>query len=112
MLPSFCNQKIIRLRALPKDERGSEVPNWHDAWEEEIFPCSVQPAESYSNLDGRVIGLKNTYKVYVQPGTDIKAGDRIKFEGEIFLIDESPRKWYSPTGIVSNVQFTMTKWEG
>lgn len=112
MIPSFCNQRFTRLRALTKEERGSEVPNWHDAWEEEIFPCSVQPASSSITLDGRVLGVNDNWTVYCNPDTDVKAGDKIVFENQVYLVTNDPRKWQSPTGLVSSLQFTMTKWEG
>lgn len=111
-LPSFCNQVITRIRPGIKIERGSEIPDWENATSQVISGVSIQPAESNISLDGRVLGLKNVYKVYCNPYIDIKAGDHIIFDNETFVVDEAPRKWQSPTNRVSNMQFTMAHWEG
>lgn len=110
MIPSFCNQKITRIRAMNKVERGSEVPNWHDSWTEDIYPCSVQPSSSSISIDGRVLGVSDSWTVYCNPDVDIKAGDKIIFEDHAYLVNEDPRRWQSPTGLVSSLQFTMIDW--
>lgn len=112
MLPSFFNQTITRLRAGQKESRGSIIPDWSNPDSLVINNCSVQPAESNISIDGRVLGLKNIYRVYSYMDIDVQAGDRIIFEDETFTVDEAPRKWRSPTGSLSNIQFSMTHWAG
>lgn len=112
MIPSWANQSIVRLRASTKVERGSEVPDWANVDSKTISPCSVQPSASSVSIDGRVLGLIDSYTVYCDLGVDVKAGDHIVYGSETFLVNEEPRSWHSPTGRVSSTQFTMVRWQG
>ena len=113
MLPSFCTQTIQRVRpTATKIERGSEVPDWEHISTITISNVSIQPQEASISQDGRVLGIRNAYKVYANPGTDIKAGDMIMWNDGLYLVDEVPRVWTSPTGKVSNIQFNMTEYKG
>lgn len=110
MIPSFCSQSIVRIRPLYKQERGSSIPNWNEVYTEEIFPVSVQPSASSVSLDGRVLGVSDSWTVYCNPNVDVIVGDKILFDGKAYLVNEEPRRWTSPTGLVSSLQFTMIKW--
>lgn len=112
MLPGFFNMTITRLRAGQKDSRGSTVPDWTNPESLSISGCSVQPSNSDLSLDGRVLGIKDVYRVYCPIGSDILAGDRIVYDGQTFTVDEAPRKWISPTGRLNNLQFNMALWKG
>lgn len=112
MIPSWASQTITRIRAGIKVERGSEVPDWLNSQSVTISPCSVQPASSSVSLDGRVLGLNDSYNVYCNPDADVLAGDHIVYGGQTYTVMEEPRIWTSPTGRVSNLQFTMTRWAG
>ena len=83
MLPSFCKQSITRIRPGTKDLRGSTVPDWSKATELEITGCSVQPAATTLSQDGRVLGVSEQLTAYLPEGSDVLAGDRIRFWGEV-----------------------------
>ena len=112
MIPSFCKQLITRVRPSTKDSRGSIIYDWNNTSELDITECSVQPANGFIDTDGRVLGLSSTYNVYVNPDADIHAGDRIRFNGNLYDVDEEPGIWQSPTGRVSSKQFAMTLHKG
>lgn len=112
MLPSFCTQTITRLRADVKDSRGSLIPDWNNVDELIVINCSVQPAGGSINTDGRVLGMTDTYNVYINPDVDVHAGDRINYDGKIYDVDNEPGSWVSPTGRVSSKQFSMTLHKG
>ena len=112
MLPSFCSQSITRIRAGVKQSRGSDIPDWDNTTSKDIFPVSVQPSSSTLSSDGRILGLSDSWTVYCNPDVDVLAGDHIEFDGETYLVNEAPRKWTSPSGLVSSLQFTMVKYRG
>lgn len=112
MLPSFCRQVIIRQRPSTRIERGSTIYDWKNPDELVIASVSVQPANGYVDVDGRVLGISDTYNVFLNPDDDVIAGDRIIFEGKTFLVDQEPQVWVSPTGRVSSKQFAMTLHRG
>lgn len=112
MLPSFCNQTIVIVQPGTKTSRGSSVPNWETpAKETTVTGCSVQPASSSLSLDGRVLGINDAWTAYVPEGTDVSAGDHVKFNGMVFEINGDPRVW---TGAFtrSHIQLNLVRWEG
>lgn len=112
MIPSFCNQSITRLRAKTKEVRGTTIPDWNNPNTLTLSPVSVQPSASSVSLDGRVLGVTDSYTVYCNLDADVLVGDRIVFENNTYTVDEEPRVWNSPTGRVSNKQFTMIRYKG
>ena len=113
MLPSFVSQEITRIRPGTKTLRGSEVPDWSPdkVNELKISGCSVQPASTSLSQDGRVLGISEGWTAYVPEGSDVQAGDRIKFDGDTYVINGEPKKW---TGAFtrSHIQLNLMRWEG
>lgn len=111
MLPSFCTQEVTRLRPGIKTVRGSEIPDWENASELVIKGCSVQPATTSLSQDGRVLGINEQWTAFLPEGSDVKAGDRILFEGQVYTINGEPKEWTAPF-TRSNMQLNLTRWEG
>ena len=91
MLPSFCKDTIKRIRPETKESRGSIIPDWSKATEKEIAGCSMQPASTSLSQDGRVLGLLDEYTLFLPPDADVKAGDRISYNGQLFEINGEVR---------------------
>ena len=91
MLPSFCNDTITRLRPGQTESRGSIIPDWTKATEKEIGGCSMQPASTSLSQDGRVLGLLDEYTLFLPADADIQAGDRVRYNGQVFEIDGEVR---------------------
>lgn len=113
MLPSWASQSVVIVRAGTKTIRGSTVPDWSASAVKKttVSGCSVQPASTSLSLDGRVLGLSDAWTAYVPEGTDVKAGDRVEFDGNTYEINGEPRVW---TGAFtrSHIQLNLTRWEG
>lgn len=91
MLPSFCRDKVTRLRPGTQTLRGSEVPDWSNQTTKDIEGCSMQPSTTSLSQDGRVLGLLDEYTLFAPSDADIRAGDRIKFNGQVYEIDGDVR---------------------
>lgn len=113
MLPSFCTQEITRIRPGTKTLRGSTVPDWSPdkVNELKITGCSVQPAATTLSQDGRVLGISEQLTAYLPEGSDVKAGDRIRYGTDVYTITGEPKAWVAPF-TRSNIQLNLTKWEG
>lgn len=113
MLPNFCTQRITRIRPGTKDLRGSTVYDWSPDKVSEltIEGCSVQPAATSLSQDGRVLGISEGLTAYLPAGSDVKAGDRIRFEGVVYTINGDPKEWTAPLAL-SNMQLNLIRWEG
>lgn len=115
MLPSFTQrngQAVTRIRPGSKTERGSTVPDWSEASELVISGCSVQPAGTSLSQDGRVLGVTDGCTVYLPPNADVKAGDRIRYDGELYTITGDPRRWCSATGRLDHIMLSIERWRG
>ena len=112
MLPSWANDTVTRLRAAVITRRGSEIPDWENPDRLEIPGCSMQPAGTSLTQDGRVQGTTDGYTCYLPPGSDVIAGDRIEYGGNVYTINGESRVWKSPTGSVSNTQLQLERWYG
>lgn len=113
MLPTFCNHEITRIRAGTKESRGSIIPDWDDSKVSKLVikGCSVQPSSTSLSMDGRVLAINEQMTAYLPEGSDVKAGDRIVFNGETFEINGDPKIWDAPF-TRSSVQLNLTRWEG
>ena len=111
MLPNFARQTVTRLRPGTKTIRGSEVPDWDHVESLEISGCSVQPAATDLSQDGRVLGIIDGMTAYLPPGSDVKEGDRIEYDGNVYTIDGVPRVWPS-AGNLAHVQCSLRRWSG
>lgn len=111
MLPSFCNQTVTRLRPATKTVRGSVVPDWEHASSKEINGVSMQPASTSLSTDGRVLGISDRYTLFAPPIADIKAGDRIVFNGKTYEIDGDVRIQPSVLNL-DHIEITLRRYNG
>ncbi len=112
MLPSFFRQQVVRVRPGVKLSRGSEIPDWENVSTAVISNCSVQPSGTTLSQDGRVLGISDSFTLYMPPDADVAEGDRIRYNGEVYTVIGTPRPWISPTGDLSNKQVTLERWNG
>lgn len=112
MFVSFARQSIKRIRPGVKTLRGSDVPDWSNASELVISGCSVQPSGTSLSFDGRVLAVNDSMTCFCPANSDIKAGDRIEYDGQTYTIDGEPRKWQSVSGRIDSLQITLERWSG
>ena len=112
MLPSWASETVIRLRPATRIVRGSPILDWNNPEQMEISGCSIQPASTTLTQDGRIQGISEGYTCYLPPGSDVRAGDRIRFDENDYTINGEPENWKSPTGRVSSMQLHLERWRG
>lgn len=112
MLPSFFKQTITVIRPSYVESRGSLIPDWDSVTETTIEGCSVQPASTTLDLDGRIAGISDGLTAFVPPDSDIKVDDRIKYENEVYTINGIPQHSISPSGAISSIKLFLKRWEG
>lgn len=113
MLPSWCRQTITRIRPRMTTSRGSTIPDWSEPLNKlNITGCSVQPAATSLDTDGRVLGIEDGMTAYLPNGADVQAGDRIMYGGQTYEIRGEPRVWMSATGGRDHIQLNLKRYSG
>jgi len=108
---SFWRQTITRLRPTEKTERGSTVFDWSNPDELDIPECSVQPSSTSLSQDGRVLGVTDGLTVYAPEDADVRAGDRIRYNGNVYAINGDPLIWPG-VARMQHIQLNLTRWRG
>lgn len=111
MFVSFARQSVTRLRAAVRTVRGSDIFDWSDPDTLEITGCSVQPGTTELSQDGRVLGVLDGLTCYMPIGSDVKEGDRIQYEGNVYEINGMPKVWHG-VGNSSHIQLVLRRWAG
>lgn len=111
MLLSRWHTTVTRIRAGEKTERGSVIRDWDNASELEIGECLWQPQSTMLTQDGRVLGIQDTASLCCPENADIKAGDRIRYDGEVYTIDGDPLVWKG-VGKLNHMQMNLQRWRG
>lgn len=112
MLSSFARDVVTVHRAELIEERGTKVPDYRNAKTHTIGHCSFQPTNSNTNwTDPRqAVTVKAT--LFLPPGSDIKQGDLVEFEGAKYAIDGAPHTRHSPSGRIDHIQCALIDWKG
>lgn len=111
LMVSFATQSVTRLRANRVEEWGQEVVDWENVDELEIDGCVAYGLASVEMESGRDI-TRSTVQLIAPFHADIKGGDRIKYDGNVYEIIGEPQAQRSPTGSVSNLEIMLKKWVG
>lgn len=113
MLPSFCKDTVIRIRPTTTQSRGSTVLVYTETLTNTLMitGCSMQPASTSLSEDGRVLGISDTYTLFAPPDADIKTGDRIKFNDEVYTIQGDVRI-QPAAGRLEHIEITLRRYHG
>ena len=111
MLLSRWHQTIERIRPGEKTERGSVIPDWDNSTVKVIDHCLVQPGTTMLSQDGRVSGIQDGLTVCAPADADIKAGDRIRYNDDVYILDGSPLVWKN-VGKLDHMKLNLQRWTG
>lgn len=111
MLPSWCTDTVTIIRPSGTTQRGTTVPDWTNARRTLVPGCSLQEDATSEDRDGRTATMLGC-TLFLPPGTDIRAGDRVGFGGTTYVVQGEPKVRRSPTGSVSHVQAQLAVWRG
>lgn len=109
---SIMSDDVVRIRPGTKTVRDQELPDWDDPELLTISGCSMQPAGTTLDQDGRVLGISDGYNLYAPYDADIKAGDRIQYNDAIYTISGDVRVWKSPSRRLDHLVINLERWQG
>ena len=111
---NWWRDSITRIRPGEKTVRGSVVPDWDKdkVTELTISNCHAQPASTGLSENGRVLGIMQGITLYAPASADIKAGDRIVYNGNTYEINGEVNNWPSATGALDHLVINLRRYSG
>ena len=109
---SFFRDEVIRRRAVLKVKNGMEYPDWDNANEITISNVQLTPAATSRDFDERTLNVSDKRTLRAGYDADIKAGDRIVWNGTEYDIEGEVFHTKSPTGRISTTRCTLVRFKG
>lgn len=83
---------VLRAGELPSDYGSGTTQDWSSPSSTEVEGCSVQPAPSAEFTVDRDTFITR-HQVFAPASADVRAGDRIAWQGETYDVDGDPLRW-------------------
>ena len=109
---SFFRDTVTRLRAPIESKNGSDYFDWTQATELVITNVQVTAQSTSRDFEGRVLNVSDRRTLRAAYDADIKAGDRIVWQGETYEVEGEVVHTKSPSGRVSSTRCTLVRWDG
>jgi len=110
------NQSAVRLRAGTKTDRGGNtIPDWSNPYRLTVTGLNIQPNAQSEKPDEQRDAVITGYRVQSTEGTapDIKATDRIEWNGQTFEVDGEVATWPDLfTDTPHHIEFAMVRATG
>ncbi|MFJ4799200.1 hypothetical protein [Kitasatospora purpeofusca] len=112
------HQQVVRVRAGTRTDRaGNTVPDWSPGAVDRltITRLSVQPTVQSERAEADRTSVVTGWRVLSAPGTepDVRAGDRIEFDGLVCEVDGDVGRWRDPVaGRTHHAEWAMRRSTG
>lgn len=113
MLPIVTDLVTIVPAAPTTGYGNSIVYDWGPAAARSTVEACVQPAGSGEDTGGGRDKVTARIRVFLHPGTDVKATDRLEWNDQTWEVDGEPQRWPDPIGGGEHhVELTATRTTG
>lgn len=109
---SFFRDQITVLRAPVEKKNGADFRDWENAKEIKISRVQVTAGATAQTIEGRLLNVNDTRTLRANYDADIREGDRVVYDGEIFEVIGEVFHTKSPTGRASSTRCSLTRWTG
>lgn len=108
---SFWKDTVKVLRAPLANKNGMQVFDWSKASQHMVSRCQVTAQATSRDYD-RTLQVPDHRTLRAPYDADIKAGDRIIWNGETYEIEGEVFHTRSPIGGASSTRCTLARWNG
>lgn len=113
----FLQSVMVVRPGSTTDRGGNAVPDWSEGavTRMSVSPVSVQPSVQTEQVDDDRTEVVTGWRVLSAPGVDgdVRAGDRIEWDGRTFDVDGEVARWPDPLGDgVHHIEFAMRRSTG
>lgn len=109
---SFMNDTVTVLRAPIIEKNGMEKRDWTNADYFEVTDVMVTSQNTSRDFEDRTLQVSDRRTLRANYDADIKAGDRIVWNGSTYEVEGDVFHTKSPTGRVSSTRCTLVRWAG
>ena len=109
---SFMNDTVTVLRAPIIEKNGMEKRDWTNADDFEVTGVMVTSQNTSRDFEDRTLQVSDRRTLRANYDADIKAGDRIVWNGSTYEVEGDVFHTKSPTGRVSSTRCTLVRWAG
>jgi len=117
---SFMTDSVTVIRPGTRTSRGSAVPDWtvtttttgSGATEHVVADVQVTSESTAETRDGRVDNVSDRMRLRARYDADIRSGDRVVWNGDVYEVDGDVVKTKSPSGRVSSTRCRLALWRG
>lgn len=109
---SFMNDTVTVLRAPIIEKNGMEKRDWTNADDFEVTDVIVTSQNTSRDFEDRTLQVSDRRTLRANYDADIKAGDRIVWNGSTYEVEGDVFHTKSPTGRVSSTRCTLVRWAG
>lgn len=109
MIPSFARHSVVRLRARRVPDGLDGRLDWNDPERLTIPGWSIEPVDSRKTFDAAGDRTLSRWQAIGPAGADVKAGDRIEWNGDHYELDAEPLQRTSPSGNASHCDLTLKR---
>lgn len=108
---SFWKGSVTVRRAPIILKNGQETFDWNNASDHTVERCQIT-AQATSREYDRTLQVPDHRTLRAPYDADIKAGDRIIWNGDVYEIEGKVFHTASPAGGASSTRCTLARWEG
>ena len=109
---SFMKDTVTVLRAPIIEKNGMEKRDWTNADEFEVTDVMVTSQNTSRDFEDRTLQVSDRRTLRANYDADIKAGDRIVWNGSTYEVEGDVLHTKSPTDRVSSTRCTLVRWAG
>lgn len=109
---SFMNDTVTVLRAPIIEKNGMEKRDWSNAVDFEVADVMITSQNTSRDFEDRTLQVSDRRTLRANYDADIKAGDRIVWNGSTYEVDGDVFHTKSPTGRVSSTRCALVRWAG
>lgn len=109
---SFFSDSVTRLRATVTTKNGAQYYSWTDPDTLVVSNVQVTAQSTSRDFEGRVLNVSDRRTLRASYDADIKAGDRVSWNGDTYEVEGEVFHTKSPTGRVSSTRCTLVRFTG
>ena len=109
---SFMHDTVTVLRAPIIEKNGMEKRDWSNADDFVVTGVMITSQSTSRDFEDRTLQLSDRRTLRANYDADIKAGDRIVWNGSTYEVEGDVFHTASPTGRVSSTRCTLVRWNG